>query len=143
MSTDTKTSRASVAGAAIGLALGLIVLVTGALLLREYGPGNMWAGYIAGASVVLLAAGIAFWRTWRRPAAATTAERAFTPAADERDQKVLTSAGATLGFVGLPLTCVATVLIAVGVGTVPVLGILLWVQLAVFVLAFVRANRRL
>lgn len=140
---DTPSARASVMGGAIGLAIGLVVLVTGALLLREHGPGNMWAGYIAGASVALVAAAFAFWRTWRKPAAATTAERAFTPAADERDKAVLTSAGATLGFVGLPLTGVAAVLIAVGIEPAPVLGILLWTQLAVFVVAFVRANRRL
>lgn len=144
MPNDTSTStRATVTGAAMGLSIGLVVLVTGALVLRAYGPGNMWAGYVTGASIALLAAGVAFWRTWRRPAAATTAERAFTPVADERDRKVLTSAAATLGGFSLPLTGVATVLIAVGVDPAPVLGILLWTLLSIFVAAFVLANRRL
>lgn len=138
---STASTRATVTGAAIGLSIGLVALVTGALVLRAYGPGNMWAGYVTGASLVLLAAGIAFWRTWRRPASTTTAERAFTPAADERDRRVLSSASATLGGFSLPLTGVATVVIAVGADPAPVLGILLWVLLAVFVIAFVRANR--
>ncbi|MDQ2624678.1 MAG: hypothetical protein M3Y20_05910, partial [Actinomycetota bacterium] len=69
MPNDTSTStRATVTGAAIGLSIGLVALVTGALVLRAYGPGNMWAGYVTGASLALVAAGIAFWRTWRRPA---------------------------------------------------------------------------
>ncbi len=140
MTNDT-TPRATVTGAAIGLSAGLVVLVTGALVLRAYGPGNMWAGYVTGASLALVAAGFAFWRTWRRPSTATTAERAFTPAADERDRRVLTSAAAVLGAVSLPLMGVAAVLIAVGVDPAPVLGIALWGQLVVFVAAFVRANR--
>lgn len=142
MPNDTSTStRATVTGAAIGLSIGLVVLVTGAVLLRAYGPGNMWAGYLTGASLTLVAAGFAFWRTWRRPAAATTAERAFTPVADERDRRVLTSAAAILGGFSLPLTGIATVLIAVGSDPAPVLAILLWGLLAVFVISFVRANR--
>src|SRR5690606_686884 len=139
---DTSTStRATVTGAAIGLSIGLVALVTGALVLRAYGPGNMWAGYVTGASLALVAAGIAVWRAGRRRAATPPAERAFTPAAAERDRRVLSSAAATLGGFSLPLTGVAAVVIAVGTDPAPVLGILLWVLLAVFVIAFVRANR--
>ncbi|MDQ2624097.1 MAG: hypothetical protein M3Y20_02930, partial [Actinomycetota bacterium] len=72
----------------------------------------------------------------------TTAERAFTPAADERDRRVLTSAAATLGGVSLPLVGLAAILVAVGVEPAPVFAILLWTLLGVFVAAFVVTNRR-
>ena len=139
-STDSTRTR-TVAGFTIGLALGLVVLVSGALLLRELGPGNMWLGYIVGASLTLLAAGVAFWRVWRHPEATTTAERAVTHRADERDRAVVSRAAAVTGAFTIPLTGVAAVVVAVGVEPAPVFAILLWTQLAVLVVAFVRANR--
>ena len=142
-STDSPRARGSVAGFTIGAASGLVVLVTGALLLRSYGPGNMWAGYLAGASIALVAMAFAFWRVWRHPAATTTAERALTSHTDERDRSVATAAAATLGATALPLTGVGAVVIAVGVDPAPVLAVLLWTMLAVLVVAFARANRRM
>lgn len=139
----TTTDRRHLVGASLGLAIGLVALVTGALVLREHGPGNMWAGYLAGATLALLAAGVAFWRTWRRPAQATTAERVFTASADERDRAILHRAAATLGGVALPLTGAAAVLLALGVEPAPVIGSLLWTELVVFVAAFAVANRKL
>lgn len=141
MSTDNIQTRSSVAGAVMGGAFGVVALVTGALLLRQYGPGNMWAGYIVGASIALLAMGIAFYRVWRNPAASTTAERALTPHADERDKAVARQAAAAVGAVSLPLTGVAAIVVAVGVDPAPVFAILLWAQLTLLVVAFVRANR--
>lgn len=139
----TDNARSSLAALTIGLAFGLVALVSGALLLRAYGPGNMWAGYLAGAGLALVAMGFAFVRVWRNPAATTTAERAVTPAADERDKAVATSAAAVVGAVSLPLTGVAAVVVAVGVDPAPAFAILLWTQLVVLVVAFVRANRRM
>src|SRR5690606_41839850 len=49
-SMTTTTDRRHLVGASLGLAVGLVALVTGALVLREHGPGNMWAGYLAGRS---------------------------------------------------------------------------------------------
>lgn len=142
-SPDSPRARGAVAGFTIGTASGLVVLVTGALLLRSHAPGNMWAGYLVGAGVALAAMAFAFWRVWRNPAATTTAERALTSHADERDRSVASAAAATLGATALPLTGVGAVAIAVGVDPAPVLAILLWTMLTVLVVAFVRANRRM
>src|SRR5690606_23098766 len=71
----------------------------------------------------------------------TTAERAVTHRADERDKAVVSRAAAVTGAFTIPLTGVAAVVVAVGVEPAPVFAILLWTQLAVLVVAFVRANR--
>jgi|GEM_PF-1839946 len=139
----TTSTRSAVVPIALGLATGLVALVTGALLLRTYGPGNMWAGYIVGASIALVGFGFALWRVWRHPGSTTTAERAVTTIADERDRAVSTRAAAVVGATALPLTGVAAIVIAVGVDPVATIGVLLWVELAVLITAFAVANRRM
>lgn len=141
MTTNSTPSGRSLAGLTIGLAFGLVALVSGALLLRAYGPGNMWAGYIGGATFALAAMGFAFFRVWRSPGATTTAERAVTTHADERDKAVSRQAAAVVGAASLPLTGVAAVVVAIGVDPAPAFAVLLWTQLALLVVAFVRANR--
>lgn len=103
----------------------------------------MWVGYLVGASIALVAMAVAFWRTWRNPATTTTAERALTSRADERDRAVATRAAAVVGAWSLPLTGVAAVVVAVGVDPAPVFAILLWGLLLLLVAAFARANRRM
>lgn len=141
MTNDHTPTRGALAGLTMGIAFGLVALVSGALLLRSYGPGNMWAGYIAGASIALVAMGFAFFRVWRRPAATTTAERAVTPHADERDKAVARRAAAVVGAATLPLTGVAAIAVAIGVDPAPAFAVLLWTQLALLIVAFARANR--
>lgn len=128
-------------GLLLGLAVALAILVAGGLLLREYGPGNMGNGFLWGGSVALVGFAIAAWRV-RRARNTTTLERAITQGGDERDDAVLTRALAVLGAVGLPLTGVAAIAIALG-GEVPVvLAMLLFAQLAVGAGAFATINHR-
>ncbi len=141
MSTDQHTGKAKALVVGIGLTLLAAVIITG-LLLREYGPGNMWAGFLVGAGVAMAAAGVAAWRATRRPASATTFERAWTQTGDERDDAVLTRALAVLGLLSVPLTGVASIAIAVGGSAEVVLTVLLVVEILVGAVAFAVVNRR-
>lgn len=128
---------------AVGLFLvAIAVLVTAGLLLREYAPGNMGNGFLGGAGLAVVASAVALWRVVRRPERTTTFERGWTQAGDERDDAVLTRSLAVLGLLALPTTGAASMAIAVGAPTVATLGILMFVQIGVFVAAFVVINRR-
>ena len=128
---------------AVGLFLiAIAVLVTAGLLLREYAPGNMGNGFLGGAGLAVVASAVALWRVVRRPESASTFERGWTQSGDERDDAVLTRALAVLGLLSLPTTGAAAIAIALGTGTAPTLGILMFVQIGVFVAAFVVINRR-
>src|SRR5690606_21238266 len=86
----------------LSLAFAIAVLVSGGLLLREYGPGNMGNGFLVGGLIAIAVAGLSWWRSTIRPHTATTFERAFTLTGDERDDAVLTRALAHLGLWTLP-----------------------------------------
>jgi len=127
---------------ALGLAAAITVLVSGGLLLREYGPGNMGNGFLVGGLIAIAVAGLSWWRSTTRPHTATTFERAATLTGDERDDAILTRALAHLGLWALPLTGVAAAAIAVGAPVHMVLALLMFCQLAVVTVAFVVINRR-
>jgi hypothetical protein len=141
MSTETPTVlRKTIA---TGLAVTLLVLVVAVgLLLREHAPGNMGTGFLGGAAVGAVVAGVGLWRMTRRPDRVSTFERAWTRTGDERDDAILTRALAVVGLASLPL--VGTAAIAVGLGALPemVLTLLLVALVLVGVVAFAVINRR-
>ncbi|MFS8522079.1 MAG: hypothetical protein FWJ87_12020 [Micromonosporaceae bacterium] len=139
---STESSARQRVAVPLSLALGIAVLMSGGLLLREYGPGNMGNGFLAGGLIAIAVAGLSWWRSTTRPHTATTFERAFTLTGDERDDAVLTRALAHLGVCTLPLTGVAAAAIAVGAPVHVVLALLMFGQLAVVTVAFVVINRR-
>ena len=139
---STESSARQRVAVPLSLALGIAVLMSGGLLLREYGPGNMGNGFLAGGLIAIAVAGLSWWRSTTRPHTATTFERAFTLTGDERDDAVLTRALAHLGVCTLPLTGVAAAAIAVGAPVHVVLALLMFCQLAVVTVAFVVINRR-
>lgn len=112
-------------------------LVSVGLLLQEHGPGNMGTGFLQGAGVALVASAVVFWRVSRHPQRATTFERAFTQAGDERDDALLTRTLAVLGLAAFPLTSAAAVAIGLGADVPMMLFFLLVAQLAVGTTAFV------
>lgn len=111
-------------------------LVSVGLLLQEHGPGNMGTGFLQGAGVALVASAVVFWRVSRHPQRATTFERAFTQAGDERDDALLTQALAVLGLASFPLTSAAVVAIGLGADVPMMLFFLLVAQLGVGTTAF-------
>ncbi len=141
MSTIRNTARARVWLVAV-LMLAVALIVSAGLVLREYAPGNMGNGFLAGAGVALVGAVVAGWRTLRHPDRATTLERGWTQTGDERDDAVLTRSLAVLGLLSLPLTGIATILIAAGVTMLPVLAILNGALIVTFAIAFAAVNRR-
>lgn len=126
----------------LALAVVTTLVVVAGLLLRQYAPGNMGNGFLAGALVASVGASLAVWRSTTRPQAATTIERAFTQTGDERDDAVLTRALAVLGVCAVPLTGVAAIAIALDASYAVVMALLLFGQLAIGVTAFVVINRR-
>ncbi|HEY8451877.1 MAG TPA: hypothetical protein VIL54_06620 [Natronosporangium sp.] len=140
---STESSARQRVAVPLSLALGIAVLMSGGLLLREYGPGNMGNGFLAGGLIAIAVAGLSWWRSTTRPHTATTFERAFTLTGDERDDAVLTRALAHLGVCTLPLTGVAAAAIAVGAPVHVVLALLMFGQLAVVTVAFVVVSRRI
>ncbi|MFD3444700.1 hypothetical protein ACFDTO_08895 [Microbacteriaceae bacterium 4G12] len=82
------------------------------------------------------------WRLTRRPARATTFERAWTQTGDERDDAVLTRALAVVGLLAIPLTGAATIAIALGASVETVLALLLAAEILVGAVAFAVINRR-
>lgn len=135
MSTTEMTSRQK-AIALLAIAIGLTLLISVGLLLREKAPGNMGNGFLVGAGVALIAALIMGWRVTRTPSRATTFERAFIQQGDERDDALLTRALAVLGLLSLPLTGVAVIAIALGAGVPMVLALLMAAQAVTGVIAF-------
>ncbi|HET8614631.1 MAG TPA: hypothetical protein VFL94_03825 [Actinomycetales bacterium] len=127
---------------ALGIALGLVVVVTLGLVLRRWGPGNMGNGVLQGGFVTILLFAVAAWRTSRRPDRTLTAERALTGAGDERDDAVMTRSAAFVGVLALPLTGLATVALALEAPTEIVMTILLWTELILAVASFVFYSRR-
>lgn len=142
-SSQSSTSRRPSTGAVVVLvALLLGALLATGFLLREYAPGGMGNGFLQGAAVALVAAGVMWWRVSRRPERASTFERAWTQTGDERDDLVLTRALAVLGLLALPLTAVATVVIALGTPVAATLAVLLVAQPVVLAVSFVTIDRR-
>ncbi len=141
MSTDTYTSKQKALALGLVLAFLGVVVVIG-LVLREHGPGNMGVGFLQGAAVGLVAACVMGWRVSRRPDRATTFERAWTQAGDERDDAVLTRALAVLGLLAFPLTAGATIAIGLGAAVDMVLALLLLAELVVGAVAFAVINGR-
>jgi len=124
------------------LALAVVVVVPLAVLLREHGPGSMWAGFLIGAAIAFLGFGVALWRTQRHSARTTPADRALLHTGDERDDALLTQALAVVGVVAIPLTGLATIALAVGADTEMVMAILLITEVTVLVVGFAIFNRR-
>lgn len=141
MSTS-ETSAQKKAGALVAVTAILVAIVGIGLLLQEYGPGNMGNGFLQGAGVGLLGAGVMFWRVWRRPESTTSFERAFTSSGDERDDALLTQTLAVMGLAAVLLTGAAAVAIGLGVHAPMVAFFLLVSQLAVGVVAYAVIARR-
>ncbi|WP_131103301.1 hypothetical protein [Ornithinimicrobium sufpigmenti] len=129
-------------GAFLGVGLLLALVIGVGLLLREYGPGNMGTGFLQGAAVGLVLAGVALWRVSRAPDKASTFERAFTSAGDERDDALLTRSLAVLGLAAFPLTGAAAVAIGLGAEVMMIIFFLLIAQLTVGAVAYVVISRR-
>ncbi|NEK56496.1 hypothetical protein GCU56_01220 [Geodermatophilus sabuli] len=128
---------------ALGAALvALTLLIVTGLALREYGPGDMGAGFLWGAAASLAGAGVMAWRVSRRPGSATTFERAWTRTGDERDDALLTRSLAVLGLLAVPLTGVAAIAIGLGARAEMVLTLLLVAEIAVGAVAFAVVDRR-
>lgn len=129
-------------GALLGVGLLLAVVIGVGLLLREHGPGNMGTGFLQGAAVGLVLAGVALWRVSRAPDQASTFERAFTSTGDERDDALLTRSLAVLGLAAFPLTGAAAIAIGLGAEVMMTIFFLLIAQLAVGAVAYVMISRR-
>lgn len=143
MSTDTTQGRrVLIATAVIG---PVAIIVGGWLLLRGSTPGNMAGGFLSGGLASLVAVGVMHWRTRRSPQRATSFERAWTQAGDERDDAVLTRALAVLGLVCLPMAGVAGIAVGMGVGmgVDPSMAttLLVFGEIVVLAAAFVVINR--
>lgn len=143
MSSQSNISRRRSAGGAVALvALLLGALLATGFLLRENAPGNMGNGFLQGAAVALVAAGVMWWRVSRRPARTSTFERAWTQTGDERDDLVLTRALAVVGLLAFPLTAVAAIVMALGVTVAATMTALLVAQPVVLGVSFATIHRR-
>lgn len=127
----------------LGIMVVIAAIVGVGLLLREHGPGNMGTGFLQGGAVGLVAFAVVLWRVSRAPEKASTFERAFTSAGDERDDALLTRALAVLGLAAIPLTGAAAVAIGLGAEVPMILFFLLIAQLAVGVVAYAVISRRI
>lgn len=125
-----------------GFLAGSVVLLTGTLLLLRFGPGDMGKGFAVGGALSLVVFAVAVWRVARRPTDATSFERTFTGAGDERDRRIAEKASAVVGLVSIPATGVAAVAVALGAGADVVLAVLLYALLTVAVVSEVVALRR-
>lgn len=141
MDIGERTDRFPLVVAAI-VCCGLAVLVPVAALLHAHGPGRMWLGFVGGGVASLLLGVGAAWRAYRDPLGASVATRAWMHRGDERDDRVLTRSLAVLGLTAMPLTAVATVVVAIGVDAVATLSVLVWTELMILVATFVVVNRR-
>src|SRR5690625_1670653 len=85
----TKRQEAIILVSAFGA--GVVALVILALVLYNYGPGNMWLGAIGGGTVTLLALAVATWRVLRRPDSSHLVDRtiAVGAARAERGEAIL------------------------------------------------------
>jgi len=113
MQTDTRFPRNVLALGIFGVILALVAVAV--FLLREHAPGNMVPGFLIGLGIGVAGALVMAWRVLRRPARATTFERAWTQTGDERENTLLTRALAVVGLVSLPLIGIAA--LAIGFGT--------------------------
>lgn len=141
-SQSSQSSRRSAGGAVVLVALLLGALLATGFLLGEYAPGGMGSGFLQGAAVSLVAAGFMSWRVSRRPARASTFERAWTQTGDERDDLVLTRALAVLGLLAFPLTAVTAIVIALGAPGAATMAVLLVAQPVVLGISFATIDRR-
>ena len=126
----------------LGVGVGLAVLVTGAFVLDEIGPGNIGKGFAVGGLIAVGAFALAMWRSSRRPDSTTTADRALLGAGDERDRAIVRHAPAVVGLLAMPLSAAAAVALALGADVAMVMAILLWSELGVGIVAFVVLDRR-
>lgn len=124
------------------LLTAVTILISGALLLTKYAPGNMGTGFAVGEGITVLAGVVALWRSLKRPDSTTTLERTFTSIADERDRTVMQRSAAVVGYVAIPLTAFAAIALALNADATIVMAILLWAQLAIAIAAYVRTNAR-
>lgn len=138
---NPKNAKAALTAA---FAAGTAAVIAISLVLRAYGPGNMWKGAISGGVATLIVLAIVTWRSAKRPEKATTADRATAlwDAADERDLRIRTNTAATLGYLTLPITALAAVVLAIGVDTEMVMAILIFLQIGIAIIAFALENRR-
>jgi len=138
---NPKNAKAALTAA---FAAGTAAVIAIALVLRAYGPGNMWKGAISGGVATLIILAIVTWRSAKRPEKSTTADRATAlwDAADERDLRIRTNTAAILGYLTLPITALAAVVLAIGVDTEMVMAILIFLQIGIAIIAFTVENRR-
>ena len=136
------TSRSTLVQGLVGFACGLAAAVTLIVLLATNGQDSMATGAAVGGGAVLLLFCVAVVRALRNPARLTRPERTVTGHGDERDSRLAEKAFATTGLVALPTTAVATVALALGAPTIPVMAVLMWLLVIVLVVASVVAARR-
>lgn len=141
MSTNDLTAKQRVLIIALAFVF-IAAVVSAGLYLRKHAPGNLGNGFLTGAGIAILGVALAWWRAIRRPQSASTFERAWTQSGDERDDAVLTRALAVVGLTAIPLTGVATIVLAVGGPMLPVLAILNFALIGVLIIAFALINRR-
>ncbi|MCC2309510.1 hypothetical protein [Cellulomonas chengniuliangii] len=130
----------AIAMAAVGSTAALLAGV--ALALDRWAPGNMGRGFAIGALIGAALACVALGRAWRRPERATTGDRLFAGAADERDEAVATRAFAVLGAAALPMTFAAAIAIALGAPADATVFFLIVGQVAAGWVAFASTARR-
>lgn len=141
MSPDVTTgTRKAVAVGLFAACCGVIVAV--ALVLREHGPGNMGNGMLAGAGIALAGVAVVGARLLLSPERTTTFERAWTQTGDERDDAVLTRSLAVVGLLSLPLTGVASVVVALGTDPEMTLALLLLGLIGILATSFTLIHRR-
>lgn len=139
MKTDPKLRLIAYVAGFLG---GATLLVTGTILLLNYGPGNMGHGFAVGGTLALAGFAFALWRAVRKPQKASSLERVLAHTADERDNRVATQAAAVVGVVAIVAASFAAVAIAIGAPAEIVSFALVYLLLAVATVSFVVTLRR-
>lgn len=139
---STTDQRRSPLRAAIPLlAAGVAVVAISAYFLA-IGEPDTAAGAVVGGLPFLVLAGVALWRTWRRPGSSGTAGRTLSGQPDERDRAIVTGAFAWTGIAAVLAIGVATVAVTFGADPLLVLQLVMLVVYVVLVGAFVVLSRR-
>lgn len=138
--TDRSAKRIAITVAIIFVAITL--LITAGMFLQVYGPGNMGIGFLTGGGITILAVAIAAWRLQRHPDTSSTLERAWLRSGDERDDQILTRSLAVVGLSAPLLTGPSGIALALGAPVAPIVAILNFALIGIFLTAFAVHNRR-
>ncbi|WP_426594833.1 hypothetical protein ACPPVS_04535 [Cellulomonas sp. McL0617] len=138
---STRESRRPLRAAVPLLAAGLAVLALSAYFLA-IGEPDTAAGAVVGGLPFLVLAGVALWRSWRRPGSTGTASRTLAGQPDERDRAIVAGAFAWAGIAAVVAIGVATVAVTFGADPLAVLQLTMLVVYATLIGAFVVLSRR-